>query len=472
MTTALTGPYPAPSKPLVAPPIALRFGAALLYAFLSIFIYERLSYRWSYFGFIWANPSVGEIVSAAVLAAVPAIFLPRAAGTLFQFAAWVLYFAVFAPAILIPPLQHLQVSGEIWFLSGVSAFGACLFALASRWSAGAFRATNLLRFSERTILIALIAIFVAGYGFILVVHGAALQFTSFADVYEQRAEFNEGAGGILNYAVPMLANVVNPLLLAIGLKRRNPALIALGIGGSVLSYGTFALKQHILTPMFVIGTYFLFDRMGRCRVFGIPLALLAVSVICLPFVATYDPVGGIMGTILTMLFVRTLLLPGVIVGLFSSYFSIYPQTYYAHSNIGRLFATYPYGDLSVGQVVGYYLVPSYDGNLWELNGSFVATDGIAAVGTIGIVIAFAICILVMLAMSRAAARVEPAIVYPAAVPFLITLANTSLFSSMLTGGGILLTLFLYLWGNARRAADDTPDRPASSDDPVRQPLEM
>ena len=63
----------------------------------------------------------------------------------------------------------------------------------------------------------------------------------------------------------------------------------------------------------------------------------------------------------------------------------------------------------------------------------------------------------MLVMTRAAARVEPAIVYPAAVPFLITLANTSLFSSMLTGGGILLAAFLYLWGNTRPAPPSAPE---------------
>lgn len=462
MITALTSLRPATSSPLVEPGATLRFGAALFYALLCVIIYERLSYRWAYFGFIWASPSIGEIIAAMTLAALPALALPRAAKNLFQFAAWALYFAVFAPSILIPVLQHLQASGEVWLLTGTIALGASVFALASRWPAKALPAPRQVQFAERSILGVLTGIFVLGYGFILVAHGAAIEFTSFADVYEQRAEFNRGAGGLMNYVVPMLANVVNPMLLAVGLKRRNPALIVLGIGGSVLSYGTFALKQHILTPFFVIGTYSLFNASGRCRISGIPLALITVSLLSLPFVATYDPVGGVMGTVLTMLFVRTLLLPGVITGLFSSYFSIYPHTYYAHSNIGRLFAHYPYGDLSVGQVVGYYLIPSNDGNLWELNGSFVVTDGIAALGITGIVVAFVICIAVMHLMARAAAKVEPAVIFPAAVPFLITLANTSLFSSMLTGGGIFLTLFLYLWGNARSPETaDAAKRPAS-----------
>ena len=57
-------------------------------------------------------------------------------------------------------------------------------------------------------------------------------------------------------------------------------------------------------------------------------------------------------------------------------------------------------------------------------------------------------------MAKATSKVDPLIVYPAAVPFLITLANTSLFSSMLTGGGLFLAGFLYLWGNAKMPGSD------------------
>lgn len=454
MITAVNRLQPVRPLLLTEPGAVVRFGAALAYAALCIVIYERLSYRWSYFGFVWDDPSSIEIAGAIFLSSLPALFLPRAPRNLFQFAAWVLYFAVFAPAILIPILQHLQSSNQLWSLMGVITLGSSAFMLASRWKIKKPPEISSLRFSKRAIIGGLLAIYFAGYGYVLVAYGAELSFTAFADVYEQRASFAESSAGVTNYIVPMLANVINPLLMAIGLKRRLPALVALGIIGAVLCYGTFALKSHILTPMFVIGTYLLFDRSSHCRVFSIPLALIIVSLICLPFVATYDPVGGIIGLILTMLFVRTLLIPGVIIGFYSSYFSNHPQTFYSHSSVGRLFATYPYGDLSVGQIVGYYVVPSTDGNLWELNGSFVATDGIAAMGIPGIVIAFVLSVIALRIMARAAVKAEPAIAYPAAVPFLITLANTSLFSSMLTGGGILLTMFIYLWGNARETADD------------------
>jgi hypothetical protein len=256
--------------------------------------------------------------------------------------------------------------------------------------------------------------------------------------------------------MPNVANVLVPFLFVVGIHSRKPLLIPLALLGTLLVYAAFALKSVILAPVLILGIYFLFDTHGKIRIGVIPLGLGVLSLIFAPFVSTLT--GGPLWGLTNLLFMRTLTLPGVIVGLFSSFFSTYQWTYYSHSLVGRYFFPYPYGGYSVGQIVGLYLFPD-QGDPFELNGSFVATDGLAALGTLGVPISFVVTALALRILAKAAAETERRVAFAMAVPFLMTLANTSVFSSMVTGGGLGLAGLLYLWGStlARERAQPLSD---------------
>ena len=105
--------------------------------------------------------------------------------------------------------------------------------------------------------------------------------------------------------------------------------------------------------------------------------------------------------------------------------------------INKLTDAYPYGELGVGQVVGqYYFAP-----LMNANASFWATDGLAAMGLTGVVLASIACALVFVAMNTLTADYDTLFVSLAFLPFLTILMNQSLFSSMWSGGGFFLLLF-------------------------------
>ncbi|MFM9977247.1 MAG: hypothetical protein ACKVOP_04290 [Sphingomonadaceae bacterium] len=390
---------------------------------------------------------------AIALATLPSAFLARTVDNISKFASWVIHYVVAIPAIIVPLLQQFEGLTQAMMLSAAIAACACVFNFANGIAVGTAPRIALLRLRRRTIIGGCIAVAVVSASYIITTHGSALQLTGFIDVYEQRFQFSERSTSVEAYLIPFLGNVVLPFLLVTGVLRKNWIAVFLSLFGTVLLYTTFAAKSQLLGPIFVLGVLALFDRADTIRVALIPIILVSLMTLGIAVAPSIDGSDTALNLIASLIYVRTLLLPGVIVGEFSAYFSQFATTYYSHSLIGRPFVPYPYGDLSVGQVVGLYMFPNQGSAVFELNGSFIATDGLAALYMIGIPIAYTITAIALRFLTFASTLVDARTAFAVTVPFLVTLANTSIFSSMVTGGGLALAVLLYLWGNSVTDAD-------------------
>lgn len=282
--------------------------------------------------------------------------------------------------------------------------------------------------------------------------GGQLRVVGVDDIYVQRFAGGEAAGGrFMLYAVAFLSNVFNPFLIVAGLATRRPWLVALGTVGQVLMFATLAARSTVISPVLIIGAWYLFRKTGTATGLAVSSALTAGVVALLPFLASYNPVGGGINLLLTIVYFRTLLISGAAFGVYDNFFSFNPHTYLSHSIVGRFLVDYPYGDYSVGEVVGLFLTPTFSHNILEYNANFLATDGIAAFGLVGVPVAAFLLGLVLVILTRAVPRAKTGVAAAMSVPFLISISNGSLFASMLTGGGLLLVLLIYL-------SDDALDR--------------
>ncbi|WP_294089691.1 hypothetical protein [Sphingomonas sp.] len=442
-----------PTAILANASLALRVGAAFVYALLLVALYDSLSYRWYYFGFLWANPSAADIVIAIVAAAVPAAFLsPRPTGFV-QFGGWVLHYAVVSPAIVVPILQGLQHASSNYLLSVTISLCAAAFNASLRVPTGPLPSITAMQFEPRTIRSAVRLLTIGGIAYMLAAHGTSLRLASFEDVYDQRFDFADQSSIIDAYLVPIMSNVFIAFLLATGIRDRRWIDILLAIAGTLIVYSAFALKSQLISPILIFGIMSCFDKFGNFRPLVIPLFLISISSIYLIFFSGNIDATGISGVLSSLIFMRTILLPGVIVGEFASFFSQFERTYYSHSLVGRFIVDYPYGDLSVGQVVGLYMFPDQGAAPFELNGNFIATDGIAALGLPGIPISFAVAAFSMHLLNMAGIKADRQATFAMSIPYLMTLSNTSAFSSFVTGGGVILVILLYLYGNQRRRED-------------------
>lgn len=81
----------------------------------------------------------------------------------------------------------------------------------------------------------------------------------------------------------------------------------------------------------------------------------------------------------------------------------------------------------------------------NVNASFLATDGIAALGLVGVVIISAFVGLIIRFIGQLVTAIDPRIVLVALLPVITNLSNSSLFTTALTGGGIISVLILAAW---------------------------
>ena len=440
-------------------PVA-RLLIALTYGTIMVVLYQQLSARWAYLGFDF-RPLGALTVPLVVASSLPSMILPSRPASLAQFASWLLFFTLFQPAMIIPQLQG-WVLGFDALLLYVLVWGSVLMFI------GIARLRSfpwpVPRFDTQLFWLMLVGLWALMHVILLVFFGDQLAIAGIADVYEQRADTAAqlGTGGYLAYVITNASGAVNPVLVALGFFERKWWSIGLGIVGQIIVYSTLAGKIVLLFPIVIVGAFFLFDKNTQMRPARFGLAMIIVALVGIPLQALYENLGSTLAQLVDLIYMRTLYLPGVLVGAYNDFFSIYPLTYFSHSIVGRLFVEYPYGSWSVGQVVGAYVTPSIGYAVNNYNANFIAADGIAGLGMGGIPLIMLAAIGVLRLIDKVLGVVDLRLLCAANVPFLMWLADGSLPTALLTGGGALLNLLLWLHAGCARPARHAAEQLAPS----------
>ena len=267
-----------------------------------------------------------------------------------------------------------------------------------------------------------------------------LHFAGFGEaMYEQRfANLDLGSGLATRYLLTWLGTVLVPLCLAHGLASKRVPYLLVGTLASLLLYMGAANKITILLPFAV--SIFYFGLRGRLRWFC-PLIIGGLSVTLAALMAFSALPGTIPFLAASILINRTIGNAGQLAVTYYDFFCVLPQTNYAHVNgLKLLLPPYPYGDLIPGQVVGQY----FSSPTANANASFWTTDGIAAMGLLGVGIASMGCALLFVTMNTVTHRHNLLFVTMCFLAFIATLLNQSMFSSLLSGGGLFLLAFFLM----------------------------
>lgn len=421
--------------------VVLRYCAFLIYAISLCYAYEVLSLWWAYFGYTYKLADHRLLYVACLLSALPSILLSARPKTYAECTAWFLYILVFLPCLLVPVMQYSSDTSRLLQIFLTTLVGSVLFLVLTR---GAVKRVDLKPLPPKLFWGGLAAVWVILMASIIYSFGGAIRFVGIDDIYTQRFAGAESASAIARYALALLASAINPFLIAVGLYTQKRWLTGIGILAQVFLFGTLAARAVLLSPIFVIGVYFLFNKKRQMKVNNLLAVLLILVAATAPFLASYDPLGGGINNVLTLVYLRTLLISGAFFGVYEQFFALYPLTYFSHSNIVSLFIQYPYGDLSVGQAVMLTLVPSASRDIGELNANFLATDGIAAIGVGGVPIVSALSAIVLRLLSRFVPPERNILMMAAGTGFILSMANTSLLTSLITGGGIVLVALVAL----------------------------
>ena len=345
--------------------------------------------------------------------------------------------------MVIPPQQGVLPTDALFLLEFLIWISAALLILLLK-NGTPF---PVIRLRKRLLLQGVFGCWILGNIAILAVYGETMNLVGIAEVYEQRSTANQVSGAAIVYVLGFMSGAINPFLLGVGIAQKRPLLITLAITGQIIVYSTLAGKVVLGSTLLVIATFFAF-RYGKVVFTRVYAAVLVLGIMG-PIVSKPRYVTGeLISTLSDLIYMRILVMPGVLVGCYSDFFSRYPKTYLSHSIVGRYFVEYPYGPESVGQVIGRHVTPSASMSVNNYNANFIAADAVTGFGSWGIPPIFAFFAFTLWIISKLVGREHTPIACAVLVPFIVSLADSSIFTAILTGGGAAAAVLLYLFRSA------------------------
>ena len=262
--------------------------------------------------------------------------------------------------------------------------------------------------------------------YIAFVYRSNLQLVNFEEVYAQRSANQDfGNDNITGYLSVWLLNVLVPLCIVYSFFSKKKIYFIAGAFACLILYMATAAKSAVFMPIIMYGLYRLLLTKNLLRSFNIiGLALIVILLFSLMF--EFNVYSSI-------LWARTVGNGGSLTKYYYDFFQNNPNTYFSHINfINSIGDYYPYQQ-ELGVVVGNY----YWGDA-NANANFWATDGIAAIGDFGIIISSVLLFLVFIIFNTVADRYNMLFIILVLIPYTLSLLNTSMFSSLLSGGALII----------------------------------
>jgi hypothetical protein len=181
------------------------------------------------------------------------------------------------------------------------------------------------------------------------------------------------------------------------------------------------------------------------------LKLLLSLTVGLLLIVEFIPDDGVLLWVKSILLVRVLGTGGWTMATYYDYFSSNGFTYYTHIGpINALTDAYPYGQYSLGQLIGLKYSGSVEANF---NANFWASDAFAAMGVAGVPLVTAVLSAVFYFINRLASGYPTRFVVLWLSGFWLALLNVPLSTALVSGGGALILVLLWA---ARRPSNSLP----------------
>lgn len=268
--------------------------------------------------------------------------------------------------------------------------------------------------------------------YILFIYRSNLEFVSFTDVYDHRSKNVElGDDIVTNYLSVWLHNAIIPICLSYSFFSRKKIYFIIGSISCVIIYMATAAKSVLLFPILFYVIYLALKSRPLKSAFNtIGLGLISVMILTL-YIGFND--------FSSLLWMRTIGNGGYLTKYYHDFFLTNPLTYYSHINVvNAITGVYPY-EKTLGEIIGHHYWNDAD-----TNANFWATDGIAALGSGGIVFSSILLFFLFILFNTISKRYNSLFLILILIPYSLALLNASLFSSMITGGGFIIFIFLSL----------------------------
>lgn len=425
--------------------VRMIFGGLVFSAIFHFAYVEYISPVFAYAHYVYNDPDLLSLTVAYACAALPLACF-RESELPSNFGASILYVLCYAPAQLIMLFTWNRGTPELFLVQGTLAVSMGVLFIAARAGGGRPRMRTHDDLGELPLcvdvltalsLLALVATF-----------SGKMHLVSFEDVYDLRSSAAEvGRGFGVDYLLTWLSYSFLPFYFAKWVMWRATRDLIIGFAGSVLLYAAMGSKAAILLGpiIYLVGRLYGSGYGSLKRLLGAVAASMVLTIILLPD-------EGIWIWAKSILLVRVLGTGGWTMSTYYDFFTANQLTYYSHIGpINAIYNAYPYGEYSLGQMIGINYSGSSEANF---NANFWASDGFAALGIAGIPIATAAVATVLYVINRCTRDYSPRLVVMWLSGFWLALLNLPLSVALVSGGGLITLLLLLAFAPRRTSIKD------------------
>ena len=378
----------------------------------------------------------------AVLSLLPAFWMPTSIDRPATFLLYVVYLVVYIPALIVA--YHGNLPG----LTDERATQLCLmlFIGFSIMSVGQ-RILPVVELpgpgiSQSVVMALWLSFGLVCFGYVVYLLGGTAQIVSLDAVNTLRAmaaEEVEMSGSVFGlYALSWVNSFVLPVWFAIGVLSHRRWICLIVIAAYLFLFAAWGGKASLICPIVLIGLTLLLKFPPRFFPVVMMMTFSALLLLPLAVPANIDLSDFLSGWIVALIHQRTFSSSALLISQYLAFFDLFPQTSGSHITGLGTFLWYPY-DAGIPQTIGYY----YYGGPMTANVNFWAQDGIAGFGLAGIPIVSVICALVFWLIDSCSRHLRPDFVVLSFAYIGTNFADTGLFTTLLTGGVLLLAVVLW-----------------------------
>jgi hypothetical protein len=347
----------------------------------------------------------------------------------------ILTIGLFTGVIPLISIYALQDRSASFIYAVLSTFG---IAMAITWMPRVRVSYLMIR---KETFIGICVIFVVAIVCYLIAQGAYRRFTlDLYSIYAYRGEIGDLVFvGLFKYFAHWAHSVFTISLLVWALHYKSKALAIGVIATQIFIYGSTLLKALLFNFVFITGLYYILRRRGNVTILlWLYCAVLALGMLETMFLG-YDNITGVITR-------RVVFLPPYLA---NEYFELFREIGYVYWTSGFLGGLYPYPfAYDPANLVGQAAMASRE--TWANNGMFgmgFMQAGFAGMLLYGVLYGLWLYIIDCISVGRIPVEVAVCMVI---VPTLLVVTDTDLPTTLLTHGGILATLMLWLWGGVVR----------------------
>ena len=402
---------------------------------------------WQYLGFSYSSSHGNDtthIFMTVIFCAMPSFLMPLFIKRPTMVVYWLLYLLTYIPMVVGVSLSDYFNLGEIYLFNFFALFSFFLTGIGYYFKLLTFK--NFL-VSHKTFWTWFWVITCIFFGYTIFVFRDNLKVidlfaSNSAELYDFRFSGRdiEAQNPLVGYLILWLSGAFLPFILGYGIVYKKTIFIICGIIGQVILYMTMANKVFILSVIFMWLIYkILKNKIPFGIVFGIVISLFTI-IFTLSQNEFSDTFKLIFFPFASLFLVRTIGVSALTSSLYYDFFKINPHTYYSHVGIIGKYINYPYKNEMIGVVIGdhYTAISRYN-----INANMYITDGIVAVGLIGMpIIGLVSCGVFYLIDS--AAKQHNVVFTSLLLSYAgLNIMNVSIFTSIISGGLFLTVIFLF-----------------------------